>query len=88
MNAFEIATHKEALIARAEREREGIAAAWGDMRHVISPPRDPAREAKVLPFTSGLVRTLLPILGFTRFGKVLRMLSIGLATYRAVRNWR
>ena len=88
MNLFEIAAHKQALIARAEREREGIAAAWSDVRYVMSPPRDPAREARVLPFTSGLVRTMLPILGFTRFGKVLRMLSIGLATYRAVRNWR
>jgi hypothetical protein len=88
MNAAETAARKALLIARAERERESLILAAAQVRNIVSPPVDPSRKSRVTPFTTGLVKVVLPILGYTRFGKVVRMLSIGLTAYRAVRGWR
>lgn len=88
MSPIELSARKALLLAEAERERLALARAWHDVRTIISPPADHAREARVQPFTSGLVRTLLPLLGFTRFGKLLRMMTIGLTAYRVVRGWK
>jgi hypothetical protein len=88
MNAAETAARKALLIARAERERESLVMAAAQVRHIVSPPVDPARKSRVTPFTTGLVKVVLPVLGYTRFGKLVRMLSIGVTAYRAVRSWR
>lgn len=88
MKPIELAARKTLLLADAERERVALSRAWHDVKVIVNPPRNLARNAKVAPFTVTVLRTMLPLLGFTRFGKLVRMLTIGLTAFRAVRGWR
>ncbi len=88
MNPASLAAHKKLLIAKAALERAEVAHACHDVRMLVAPPVSDRAADRVHGFTSGAVRTLLPLLGYTRFGKLLRYLSIGLTAYRVVRRWR
>ncbi|MBS0321025.1 MAG: hypothetical protein JSR18_10830 [Proteobacteria bacterium] len=88
MNPVALAAHKQALIAKAELERAELAVACHDVRMLVAPPVTERAAERVHGFTSTAVRTLLPLLGYTRFGKLIRYLSIGLTAYRVARRWR
>ena len=79
---------KAALVARAELERLSLTAAWIDVHHAVMPPVDPVRAARTHPIASRLLRIAIPVLGRSRAGRIVQMLSVGLTAYRIVRGLR
>jgi hypothetical protein len=88
MAPIALPTRKEALIAKAAEERAAIGDACRHARMIVRPPVDLERAQRVRGFTAGAVNLLLPLLGPTRLGQLVRYLSIGLTAYRAARRWR
>jgi hypothetical protein len=79
---------KAALQQRAELERLALTAAWIDARNAVMPPVDPARASRVHPWAMRALRLAIPVIGFTRAGRFVRYMSVGLTAYRIVRGWR
>jgi len=87
MNADELAARKALLVAQAELERIPLTLAVRDVRAIVSPPRDPARAARMHPAAVRILKIALPLLGLARLSRVVRVLSIGLVAFRLVRSW-
>lgn len=73
------------LVAACSLERVKLGLAWHDMRRAVSLPTN-SRELR--PFVLRSVAYALPLLGYRRMGKTLRVLAIGLAIWRTVAAWR
>jgi len=84
----DLAERRARLVATCALERMRVRAAFGAAESALLPPADPARRARFRPWVVKLVAVALPIMGFHRFGRVLRVAGIGLAVYRAVSSWR
>ncbi len=76
---------RDRLVATADLERLRLGVAWHDVRNAIAPPSDPRR---LRPFVLRTIGFALPLLGYRRMGKTLRMLAIGVAVWRTVTAWR
>ena len=85
---FDLAERRTRLVATCELERMRVRAAFGAAESALLPPADPARRARFRPWVVKLVALALPIMGFHRFGRALRIAGAGLAVYRAVSSWR
>jgi len=84
----DLAARKELLRAQADLARMQIALAWHDVRSSILPSPDTplfTGSHKTAAFIVGLAA---PLIGRTRFTRVLRYASIALAIFRAVRSLR
>jgi hypothetical protein len=79
---------KAALIQRAELERLSLGAAWIDTRNAVMPPADVRRAARSNPWAARLLRVAIPVLGLTRVGRIVQMMSVGLTVFRIVRGLR
>jgi hypothetical protein len=85
---LELAERKAQLIAQAHLDRARLTLAVHQVRHIISPPVDPFRAAGLRPAASTILNLVLPLLGFTRVGRMLRIVSAGLTALRIARQWR
>ena len=65
-----------------------MALAWHDLRGAIAPPSADERSTSVRRTATLLIAIATPLLGRTRFARVLRFASIGLAAFRAIRTLR
>jgi|KBSMisStaDraftv2_1062788.scaffolds.fasta_scaffold811737_2 hypothetical protein len=83
-----LAERRAQLVTQAHLDRARLALAVHQVRHIISPPPDPARRASLRPAASTILNVLLPLLGFTRVGRVLRVVSAALTALRVARHWR
>ena len=86
--ARDIASRKELLSAQADLSRLQLALAWDDVRSSIVPSAEapPFKGAsKAAAFFVGIAA---PLIGRTRFTRVLRYASIAMGVYRAIRSLR
>ena len=84
----DLAERKAQLIAQAHLDRARLTLAVHQVRHIVSPPVDPSRAAGLRPTAMTLLNVLLPVLGFSRVGRIMRIVSVGLTALRVARNWR
>ena len=84
----EIADRKALLATRAEFDRARMTLAILELKAIAAPAPDPARVAGLRPTSAMIVGFLAPVLGASRLGRWLRILSYGLAAMRIARGWR
>lgn len=73
------------LVASADLERLKIGVAWHDVRAALAPSSDPGR---MRPFVLRTIGFALPLLGYRRMGRTLRVIAVGVAVWRAMTAWR
>lgn len=78
---------KQLLIAQAEFDRLKLAIAVHDVRRLVRPSLDASARAGSRSAASGVLGFLLPLLGASRLGGVVRGLSLALSAYRLMRQW-
>jgi len=83
-----LASRKTLIVAQSELARLEFALAWQDLRASVAPPRPDARSSSVRRIATLLLAIAIPVLGRTRFSRVLRFASMGLAAFRAIRAMR
>jgi len=83
-----LAARKSLIVAQSELSRLEWALAWQDLRASVAPPRSDARSASVRRIATLMIAVATPLLGRTRFARVLRFASVGLAAFRAIRAMR
>lgn len=79
---------KALLIQRAELERLSMAAAWMDTRNAVMPATDPRRMTRGGAWAARAVRIAIPVLGLSRVGRIVQLMSVGLMVFRIVRGLR
>ena len=84
----DLAARKELLTAQADLSRIQLALAWHDMRNSILPPSDAPLFTGTHKAAAFIVGLAAPLIGRTRFARVLRYASIAMAIFRAVRSLR
>jgi hypothetical protein len=83
-----LAAKKALVIARADLARVEMSLAWQDLRGAVAPPPADARSSTVRRMATLLIAVATPIVGRSKFVRVLRYASIALAAFRAVRSLR
>ena len=86
--ASDLGERRARLVAAADLERMKLGLAWRDVKRAIAPPPDVGRRARVRPYVVRAVGYALPVLGFRRMGRLLRVGGAALAIWRASRAWR
>jgi hypothetical protein len=84
----DLSARKSLLIAQSDLARMRLTLAWADLRNTVLPPATPSRSAGARRTAALLVGIAMPFLGRTRFGRLLRFASFGLAAWRAIERWR
>lgn len=84
----ELAERKAQLVTQSQLDRARLLLAVHQLREIVSPAPDPARAARLRPAAATFLNIALPLLGLTRFRRLLRLASFALTTYRIVRGWR
>ena len=84
----DLAARKGLLTAQADLSRIQLALAWHDMRNSILPPSDVPLFTGTHRAAAFIVGLAAPLIGRTRFTRVLRYASIAMAIFRAVRSLR
>ena len=84
----DLETRKQLLIAQAEFDRLKFAMAVHDVRRIVRPSVASSRRPAAHSTASRLLGFALPLLGASRFGRVIRGLSIALSIYRFMHGWR
>jgi len=77
---------KQLLIAQAEFDRLKLAIAVHDVRRIVRPAVEPSSLPAAHSTASRMLGFVLPVLGASRFGRVVRALSIALSIYRLMRR--
>jgi hypothetical protein len=88
MSATKLAARKALIEAQADLARTELALAWRDVRSAIAPPSAGERSTSVRRMASIMIAMATPLLGRSRFARVLRFASVGLAALRAIRTLR
>ena len=88
MSAAKLAARKALIAAQADLARVELALAWRDVRSAIAPPSAGERSTSVRRMASIMIAMATPLLGRSRFARVLRFASVGLAALRAIRTLR
>jgi len=83
-----LAARKALIAAQSELARLEFALAWHDLRAAIAPPSAGERSTSVRRMASVLIAVAAPLLGRSRFARMLRFASVGLAAFRAIRSLR
>jgi hypothetical protein len=83
-----LAARKALIAAQSELARLELALAWHDLRTAIAPPSAGERSTSVRRMATLLIAVATPLFGRSRFGRVLRFASVGLAAFRAIRTLR
>ena len=81
-----LASKKALVIARADLARVEMSRAWHDLRDAVAPPPADARSTTVRRTAALLIAIAAPVVGRSKFVRVLRYASIALAAFRAVRS--
>jgi hypothetical protein len=76
------------LIAQAELDRLKLALAVHDVRAIARPPIAAAARSAAQASATRILGLALPILGFRRAGRIVRVLSLALSLVRLARSWR
>ena len=84
----DLAARKELLTAQADLSRIQLALAWHDIRNSILPPTDAPLFTGTHKAAAFIVGLAAPLIGRTRFARVLRYASIAMGIFRAVRSLR
>ena len=84
----DLAARKELLTAQADLARIQLALAWHDMRSSILPSSEAPLFSGTHKAAAFIVGIAAPLIGRTRFARVLRYASIAMAIFRAVRSLR
>lgn len=84
----DLATRKQLLIAQAEFDRLKLAMALHDVRRIVRPPVEAARGPAARLTASRMLGFVLPVVGASRVGRVIRALSIALSLVRFLSGWR
>jgi hypothetical protein len=84
----ELESRKALLVAQAEFDRLKLGMALHDVRRIVRPTVTSAERSAVHSLTARVLRVALPVLGFSRVGRVVRGLSIALSVYRFLHGWR
>jgi hypothetical protein len=71
--ATDLGERRARLVAAADLERMKLGLAWRDVKRAIAPPPDVGRRARVRPYVVRAVGYALPVLGFRRMGRLLRV---------------
>jgi hypothetical protein len=79
---------KQLLIAQAEFDRLKFAMAMHDVRRIVRPRVEPSRRTAAHSTASRVLGFVLPVLGASRLGRIVRGLSIALSIYRFLRGFR
>ena len=87
-NGSDLAEKRARLVAAAELERLRLHLAVRDIRHAILPPPDLGRRSRLRPYVVRAISYSLPILGYRKMGKLLRVAGVALAIYRVASAWR
>ena len=89
MSAADKLVARKALIsAQVELARIDLQLAWREVRSAIAPPSAGERSTTVRRMATIMIAMATPLLGRTRFARVLRFASVGLAALRAIRTLR
>ena len=86
--ADRLAARKALIAAQADLARVELALAWHDVRSAIAPPSAGERSTAVRRMATIMIAMATPLLGRTRFARLLRFASVGLAAFRAIRTLR
>jgi hypothetical protein len=84
----DLAAKKQLLIAQAEFDRLKLAMAVHDVRRIVRPPVAPSERPAAHSTAARLLRFVLPVLGPSRVGRMVRGLAIALSAYRFLRGFR
>jgi hypothetical protein len=84
----DLTARKALLIAQADLSRMQMALAWQDLRSVVAPPPSAHRSTWTRRSAAFLVGIAAPLIGRTRFTRVLRFATIVLTVVRALRSMR
>ena len=84
----DLAARKELLTAQADLARVQLALAWHDMRSSILPSSEAPLFTGTHKAAAFIVGIAAPLIGRTRFARVLRYASIAMGIFRAVRSLR
>ena len=84
----DLAARKQLLIAQAEFARLKLSLALHDVKRIVRPPVDLARRPAAHSAASRVLGVVLPVLGASRAGRVVRALSIALSVFRFLRGFR
>ena len=79
---------KALLIAQAEFDRLKLALAIRDLRAIARPPIAAAARSAAQASATRILGFVLPIFGFARAGRIVRVLSLALSVIRLARGWR
>jgi hypothetical protein len=79
---------KQLLIAQAEFDRLKLAIAVHDVRRIVRPAFESSSRPATHSLASRMLGFVLPVVGASRLGRVVRALSIALSIYRLVRGSR
>ncbi len=88
MSGDTLAAKKALVIARADLARVEMSMAWHDLRDAVAPPPADARSTTVRRMATLLIAVATPVVGRSKFVRVLRYASIALAALRAIRSLR
>ena len=77
---------KQLLIAQAEFDRLKFAMAMHDVRRIVRPVVEPSARPAAHSAASRMLGFVLPMLGASRVGRVVRGLSIAMSIYRLLRR--
>ena len=89
MNREDLARRKSLLIAQSHLHRLQARMAWHDVKEVIAPAHlAPTRGSHVRSIAATLVGIAVPVLGLSRLGRIMRVVSIGMMVMRVVRGLR
>jgi hypothetical protein len=83
----ELAERKALLVTRAQVDRARMTLAVHEIRVLVRPAADPARQARWRSTAATIVGFAVPLLGMARAARLLHILSLGLTAYRIARNW-
>ena len=84
----ELAERRALLVTRAHVDRARMALAAYQIRGLVYTMPDRAHSARLRPAAATIVGIAVPLLGMTRFARLLRIASFALTAYRIARNWR
>ena len=82
-----LAERKAQLVTQSQLDRARLLLAVHQLREIVAPTPDPAMAARLRPAAATFVNIALPLLGLTRFRRLLRYASLVLTGYRIVRGW-
>jgi hypothetical protein len=82
-----LAERKALLVTRANLDRIRVNYAVHEVKALVTPPRRIARASALRPTAAMIARVAIPLIGMTRFARLLRVASVVLTVVRVARNW-